>query len=131
MLLPHLMKNQELASDCNRQNPMPDLEASVNMYEGLVGTKGDNTNRLPSFSLIRERQAECSLVHKKWTFFLSRSLIGSVVMLRLGNQSIRVPSRPRRDWTSSLEVGHGRSRILSILDLSGCILTLPLDWVDN
>ena len=84
---------------------MPDLEASVNMYEGLVGTNGDNTSRLPSFSLIRERHAECSLVHKKWTLFLIRSLIRSVVMLRLGNQSINVPSRPRRDWTSSLEVG--------------------------
>ena len=58
MLLPHLMKNQELASDCKIQNPMPDLEASVNIYEGLVGTKWDNTNRLTSFSLIRERHAE-------------------------------------------------------------------------
>ena len=60
MLLPHLMKNWESASDCNRQNPMPDLEASENMYEGLAGTKGDSTNKLPSFSLIRESQAECS-----------------------------------------------------------------------
>ena len=117
MLLLHLMKYQDLASDCNRQNPMPDLEALVNMYEGLVGTKGDNTNRLPCFSLIRESHAECSLVHKMWTFFQSRSLIWSVVMLRLGNQSINVPSRPRRDWTSSLEVGQGRLRILSTLDL--------------
>ena len=58
MLLPHLMKNQELASDCNRQNPMPDLEASVNMYEGLVGTKGDKTNRLPNFFLLgKDRQS--------------------------------------------------------------------------
>ena len=76
MLLLHLMKNQELASDCKRQNPMPNLEASANMYEVLVGTNGDNTNRLLSFSLIRERHAEWSLVHEKWTFFLSRSLLG-------------------------------------------------------
>ena len=121
------MKYQELFSDCIKQNPMPDMEASENIYEGLSGTKGDNINKLPSFSLIRERQAECSLVHKKWTSFLRRSLIGSVVMLRLGNQSIRVPCKLRRDWTSSLDVGHGRSRILSILDLSGCILTSQLD----
>ena len=125
------MKYQELFSDCIKQNPMPDLEASENIYEGLAGTKGDNTKKLRSFSLIRERQSECSLVHKKWTFFLSRSLIGSVVMLRLGNQSINVPSRPRRDWTSSLEVGQGRLRMLSTLDLSGCILTSSFDWVDS
>ena len=122
MLLRHLLKNQELASNCKRQNPMLNLEASVNMYEGPVGTNGDNTNRLLSFSLIRERHAEWSFVHEKWTFFLSRSLNGSVVMQRLGNQSINVPSRPKRDWTSSLEVGQGRLRILSTLDMSGCIL---------
>ena len=121
------MKYQELFSDCIKQNPMPNLEASENIYEGLSGAKGDKINKLPSFSLIRERHAECSLVQKKWAFFLRRSLIGSVVMLRLGNQSIRVPSRPRRDWTSSLDDGQGRSRILSTLDLSGCILTSPLD----
>ena len=65
MLIPNLMKNEELASDCKRQNPIPDLEASVNMYEGLVGTNGDSINRLPSFPLIRERQVLCSLVQEK------------------------------------------------------------------